>query len=98
MSDAVPDCQRCGACCRAQHPGHVPLTGADHARLTEPEQQTLVVFRGTRCFMKVEHGRCINLREAGGWFSCAIYARRPQVCRDLERGDDACAWERTRPR
>ena len=90
------DCQSCGACCHAANPGHVPLTGEDHARLLPHEQETLVEFHGVRCFMKVVEQRCVNLREEQGHFACAIYERRPQVCRDLKRGDEACAFERER--
>lgn len=92
----VPNCQACGACCFAPNPGHVPVTGADHARLLPAEQRDLVTWRGNRAFMKVTGDRCVNLLEVDGHFSCAIYERRPTVCRDLERGDDACAYERGR--
>ena len=91
-----PDCLACGACCFAPNPGHLPLTGADHARLLPAEQETLTVFEGTRCFMRIEHGRCVNLQDLGGQWVCAIYERRPQVCRDYERGGDACAYDRER--
>jgi len=90
----VPDCQDCGACCHAPNPGHVPLTGEDHARLRPSEQRDLVVFRGSRCFMRLDDGRCVNLVEEDGRFACGVYARRPAICRELERGDPGCGYAR----
>lgn len=75
----------------------MPVTGEDYARLTAQEQAELVeVRRGNKLFLKVAHGRCVNLREADGAFACAIYERRPAVCRILERGSDACRYEHGR--
>ncbi|MGE0711740.1 MAG: YkgJ family cysteine cluster protein [Planctomycetota bacterium] len=92
----MPECQDCGACCFAATPGHVRLTGEDHARLL-PAEAERTVFRGTRCFFQVTaDGRCVNLVVDQGRYSCAIYERRPQVCRDYERGGEACAYDRER--
>jgi uncharacterized protein len=91
-----PDCLACGACCFAPNRGHLPLSGADHARLLPEERETLTVFEGTRCYMRIEDGRCVNLQELEGQWVCAIYERRPQVCRDYERGGEACAYDRER--
>ncbi|MCA8925212.1 MAG: YkgJ family cysteine cluster protein [Planctomycetes bacterium] len=96
MSAAELDCQLCGACCCSDSPGHVPLSGEDHARLTPSEQRALTEFRGTRCFMRMRRGRCVNLELHEGRFACAIYPRRPQVCRDYERGGPACDLDRER--
>jgi Fe-S-cluster containining protein len=92
----APDCQTCAACCFARGPEHVPLSGADHARLTEREQAERTVWRGNRCFMRVESGRCVNLALADGRFACAIYERRPAVCRDYRQGGEECAFDRER--
>lgn len=94
-SDAL-DCTLCGACCTSQNPLHVPLTGADHARLTEGEQLALTVFEGTRCFMRVVDGACVNLDRSAGRFLCRIYERRPTVCRDYAAGGPACDHDRER--
>jgi Fe-S-cluster containining protein len=98
IDSEVPDCQSCGACCFASHPRHVPVTGADHARLAPDERRRLALFEGTRCFLRVEEGRCAALARAGAGWTCTIYERRPQVCRDLERGSPACAFERSKLR
>lgn len=85
------DCQDCAACCHAAHPRHVPVTGADHARLRPEEQARLAWWDGNRCFLRTQGGRCAALaRDGAGRFACTIYERRPQVCRDLERGSPAC--------
>jgi len=57
--------------------------------------QGLTTWRGNRCFMKIEDGRCAALAfdRASGTFRCTIYAVRPEVCRALERGSPACLGE-----
>lgn len=87
----IPDCQACAACCHAAHERHVPVTGADHARLLPDEQARLSWWDGNRCFLRTDAGRCAALgRDGAGRWSCTIYERRPEVCRDLERGSPAC--------
>ncbi|MDC3379182.1 YkgJ family cysteine cluster protein [Planctomycetota bacterium] len=92
-AEVPDDCLDCGACCFARTPGHLPMSGVDHARLTQNEQEQLTEFRGTRCFMKISGERCVNLQ---GDMRCSIYERRPQVCRDYEQGGEACAFDRER--
>jgi len=49
-----------------------------------------------------EHGLAVMRREDDGWcaaldrdsFRCTIYARRPQVCRDVATGSRECLDER----
>jgi len=74
----------------------VPLSGEDHARLTPEEQRERTVFRGIRCFMRMVDGRCVNLEREGDRVRCALYERRPQVCRDYARGGPACEVDRER--
>lgn len=95
----MEECTRCGACCFSESPRHARVTGDDHERLGD-DAERLVTFIGNQAFMKLdgEEGtrRCTALvvdREAGT-FMCSIYDRRPQVCRDLERGSGGCAGER----
>jgi hypothetical protein len=40
------------------------------------------------------NGRCAALVIEGGRFACSIYAKRPQACRDLDRGSPSCEAER----
>jgi hypothetical protein len=94
-TDAL-DCQACGACCCSDSPGHVPLSGDDHARLTPEEQRELTIFRGIRCFMRMQDGCCVNLRRTAQGVTCGIYPRRPQVCRDYARGGPSCELDRER--
>lgn len=67
--------------------------GDDHARLTQDEQARLVVWRGNRAFLRMEDGHCAALVVKDGRWSCGVYERRPQLCRDLARGGDACRNE-----
>ena len=80
------------------------MTGDDHARLGD-DAESLVTWLGNTAFMRLDLGSksqaSHGLRRCGalaidpllGTFACSIYARRPQVCRDLERGADACRGE-----
>jgi hypothetical protein len=91
------DCVSCGACCFSIGPGYVQLSGKDHARLSEGEQNELTQWLGNRVFMRMDAGRCNALRvDENGGFPCSIYERRPQICQDLEQGGDACLNDRER--
>ncbi len=77
------------------------MTGDDHARLGE-DAERWVVWDGHRAFMRLEpvvgHDdllRCAALvvDGANGAFTCAIYERRPSVCRELAQGGPACLGE-----
>lgn len=72
------------------------MTGEDYERLTPSERAQRTTWRGNRCFMRVASGRCVNLVELEGQFSCAVYERRPAVCRALERGSPECDYQRWR--
>jgi Fe-S-cluster containining protein len=85
-----PDCQACAACCFGPGERYVPVTGADHARLTPDEQARFAVFFGIRCFMRMHEGHCAALVARDGKWTCTVYERRPQQCRDYERGGPAC--------
>lgn len=95
----MDECTRCGACCFSESPRHARVTGDDYARLGD-DAERLVTFIGNQAFMKLagEEGtrRCAALvvDRTAGTFMCNLYDRRPQVCRDLERGSGACEGER----
>jgi Fe-S-cluster containining protein len=93
MPFVAPDCQECGACCFAPHDQHVRVMGDDHARLTPDEQARLVVWIGNRAWLRMEDGHCAALAVVDGRWTCGVYERRPQLCRDLTRGGDACRHE-----
>ena len=93
MSDALPECLSCGACCFGQGERYVPVTGDDHARLGELADE-YTQFLGNRCYMRMHQGHCAALRiEADGRFVCQVYAQRPATCRELARGQGACRAE-----
>jgi len=61
----------------------------------------LAHFIGNRVFMRMADGHCAALAVRVGpdgiaHHRCTIYAERPQVCRDLERGSPHCEAERLR--
>jgi Fe-S-cluster containining protein len=96
---SVPgDCRRCGACCFSAAERYVVVTGNDWSRLG-PETDRLAHFVEHRAFMKMTDGHCAALavrRASDGPpdFFCTVYDRRPQICRDLERGSPQCEAER----
>jgi Fe-S-cluster containining protein len=87
----LEDCRLCGACCLSDSSAYVSLTDADVTRLAAPE--LIHVEAGAR-FMAMRDGRCAALETEGGAFRCAVYARRPAICRGLAHGSLACREER----
>lgn len=76
----------------------VRVTGEDWARLGS-DAETHAHFVGHRAYMRMRAGHCAALElrrttEGGAVFFCSIYERRPQICRDLERGSAQCEGER----
>ena len=87
------DCQSCGACCFSESSSYVPLTGRDRLLLRGDTAALVREVDGAH-YMAMDRGRCAALRVHRGAFVCAIYARRPAVCRELDRGTPACREER----
>jgi Fe-S-cluster containining protein len=100
------DCTRCGACCFSESDRHARVTGDDYERLGD-DAARLVVFLGNQAFMRlvrmddvaggtarVGHCAALVVDPSAGTFLCSVYDRRPDVCRDLDRGSPACAGER----
>lgn len=102
------DCERCGACCRAQPPFgggvYVRLDADDLARLRADDVARLVVDathppgRGRALRLATtERGEqvCAALEgRLGERVACTIYPRRPGPCRRLDAGSDACLLAR----
>jgi hypothetical protein len=55
----------------------------------------LVWWDENRAYLRMHDGRCAALVREGHRFSCSIYERRPDICRELARGSPACAAERS---
>jgi Fe-S-cluster containining protein len=89
------DCRLCGACCFSPLERYVRLSGEDHARLRPDERARLTFFHGNRCYMLMQEGHCAALAVEGGRYVCTVYERRPQLCRDYERGGPACDHDRS---
>ena len=99
MSDTLastPECLKCGACCFSELDSYVRVDGDDHERLGD-DAETLTIFIGNRCFMRMQDGHCaaLSLDEASGEYRCSVYARRPEICRALDRGSPQCQAEIT---
>jgi Fe-S-cluster containining protein len=87
------DCRACGACCSfsAEWPRFSLESDADLDRI--PPAYVDSGLGGMRC----SGSRCSALiGEVGISTACAIYAVRPNVCRDCLPGDDACQMARQR--
>jgi Fe-S-cluster containining protein len=91
----VPECLSCGACCFADLPRYVRVTGEDYARLGD-DAERLTVWHDNKAFMKMMGGHCaaLDVRRADRVFACTVYERRPAICRELDRGSPACRAER----
>ena len=83
----IPECQDCGICCRSSVPDYVELMPSDEV------PDIMVRMIGGFPFMRMVGrpvGRCVALRVDGSRCSCSIYADRPKVCREFERGSSRC--------
>jgi Fe-S-cluster containining protein len=96
-------CEGCGACC--MHMGYPPFAGM----FTEPEAMSrsdpewLALYRvDPKLALKAREGAIAKRgdnRQPCLWldlttFKCKHYEHRPAVCRDFERGSDACLEHR----
>jgi Fe-S-cluster containining protein len=100
------DCTHCGACCVSDFDAvdYVHMLPQDVERLTEDEQETYVhverSFGSPQTSMKTSYDsrdncRCKALRGVlGEQVSCAIYDKRPNVCRNFTAGDSVCDYAR----
>ena len=86
-------CNTCGACCSysADWPRFTLEDDAAIARL--PAELVGDGAGGMRC-----NGAAAarSVGEVGVATSCTVYALRPDVCRECQPGDDACAMARSR--
>jgi hypothetical protein len=91
MSD---DCLACGVCCFSTLESYVPVSGDDYERIGEAAAR-LVHFVGNKAFMHLFEGHCaaLDVRAGPRRYSCSIYERRPETCRDLGQGSRACLGE-----
>ncbi len=91
MSDGIPECTACGACCFSNLPEYVRVFGTDWDRMGD-EARAHTHFIGNRCYMRIRDGQCAALviDPVARRFLCAIYEERPDCCRSLERGHGAC--------
>lgn len=88
------DCTTCGACCREAFDA-VEISEDDpfvelHPELVirTPFDKLGVLRQGPRC-------ACLSGDDATP-YTCAVYAVRPQTCRDVAVGGEACLWARER--
>ena len=94
----IPEnCLHCGVCCVAKSGTYVRVSEADWARLG-PDADRVARHVGRQAFMRMEDGHCAALqittrRGAPPVYFCALYDRRPQVCRHLAQGSAACQTE-----
>ncbi len=103
LTDDIPECVSCGACCFSLAPDYLRVAGVDYDRLGD-DAARLTVFDGNRAYMRMVDGHCaaLSVDVETGLYLCSVYATRPDVCRWLERGSGHCNAERhekgTRPR
>jgi Fe-S-cluster containining protein len=88
-SDGLPPCTDCGHCCFFPDERYVMLFDEDLVRLGERAAELTHWIKG-RCFLRMEAGHCIALRQDGERWLCSVYEIRPGLCREFERGCDTC--------
>jgi uncharacterized protein len=87
------DCRACGVCCFSTLDRYLRISGDDYEQLGE-DAEAKVRFIGNRAYMRIVDGHCVALRiDRSAGLRCSVYDRRPQICRDLERGSPQCAGE-----
>ena len=90
------DCQQCGACCT--HAGDVVVETTDKKlpRHLTRSVRGMVGFgsweteMGTRIMARTSCNSCVALKGGPGRYSCRIYDKRPEVCREFESGSPEC--------
>lgn len=90
------DCTSCGACCATYR---VCFYWAEADALAIPEELVEPAGRLRLAMRRVEEPspRCIALEgTVGVRAGCAIYEKRPQICRDVQPGDPSCLRARER--
>ena len=90
-------CINCGVCCFSKLAFYVRVSGADWNRFGA-QAEPVAHFIGHRAYMKMTNSHCEALKprqnsDGRMGFFCAIYEKRPQVCRDLARGPTSCEGE-----
>ncbi|MBC7369898.1 MAG: YkgJ family cysteine cluster protein [Undibacterium sp.] len=93
----TPDCLRCGVCCFSKLETYVRVTGDDWTRLG-PMAERVAQFIGNKAYMQMRDGHCAALEPRAAadgtrQYFCAIYAKRPETCRELARGSPQCEGE-----
>ena len=84
-------------CCFSKSGTYVRVSEMDWQRLGEDAGQWARMV-GRERYMRMEEGHCLALqittqRGEAPVFFCAVYEKRPQVCRALARGKAACLTE-----
>lgn len=87
------DCVGCGRCCH-HPPRTVTLLESDEARMGEELLRRLTVVHDRPPYFRfvVNAGDACGAldRSVPGHYPCAVYAVRPDGCREVEAGSPAC--------
>src|SRR5262249_21965370 len=75
-SDGLPPCTDCGHCCFFPDERYVLLFDEDLARLGERAAELTHWIKG-RCFLRMEAGHCVALKQDGERWLCSVYEIRP---------------------
>lgn len=103
MTAPTYDCRTCGACCVSDLgpdvPHYIPLTEKDLERFDAATKKRLVVLDSTGLpalgvkpeSVKSDRTVCqLHAGVIGVRSRCALYGKRPDICRGFEPGSRAC--------
>src|SRR5665213_2289761 len=80
ITDDLPACAGCGSCCH--------LVVELRQGIDDVPEEFVVEHDGVRCMEQRGNGACVALDPLTRL--CTIYERRPQTCRDTNRGSFPC--------
>jgi len=85
----VPECLECGACCHSVNPRLVELLGTDLQKVPREFAES-DADGGVHLRMQVATCGGYVCSALGEKNVCRIYAQRPFLCREFERGSPEC--------
>lgn len=89
------DCRTCGACCATF--GRVALDSAEVPRfMRDRKLKRLVILDNDPRMLRHDNACIAHVGAVGEQSACAIYKKRPNACRTVQKNDATCLSARER--